>query len=375
MHLYALSNSVHFSLLASLVYAHVKLEAPVPYGVATLNTEPLESTGVDWPCKERPGGYEITKWNIMPINSPQTLKFQGQATHGGGSCQIALTKDTPPTKDSKFKVIKSIEGGCPSTAPGNVGTNPMGYGADTFNFTIPEVISPANYTLAWTWFNKIGNREMYMNCVPVTVTSTEKKRRQAQNRRRASLNQRTDGMSSLPDLFRANSGNGCSTAESGTILAIPAANLGNDVQRIGSDPLTPPVGNCVAASSDNSSAANAEVQPATPSSSSQSSTINRFSAAPVASSSALSTSPVASTTPAPQSPTAQLSSSEAALPPAGADISTGLTRGTCDTPGKSVCSPDGKAWGTCEANHEVIYQAVAAGTKCDQNLGTEVQAK
>ena len=214
-----------------------------------------------------------------------------------------------------------------------------------------------------------------MNCVPVTVTSTEKKRRQAQNRRRASLNQPTDGISSLPDLFRANSGNGCSTAESGTVLAIPAANLGNDVQRIGSDPLTPPVGNCVAASSDNNNAANAEVQAATPSSPSQSSAMNRFSAAPAASSSALSTSPVASTTSAPDSSTVQPSSREPIPSPAGAGVSNGLTTGTCDTPGKSVCSPDGKAWGTCMANREVIYQAVAAGTKCDPNLGTEVQAK
>ena len=68
----------------------------------------------------------------MAIGQPQPLTFQGQATHGGGSCQISLSKDKNPTKDSVWKVILSIQGGCPSKNPGNVGESPFGYGADKF---------------------------------------------------------------------------------------------------------------------------------------------------------------------------------------------------------------------------------------------------
>ena len=355
MHIYTRFPAACSLLFVGLASAHVKLIQPVPYGAASLNTNPLQASGADWPCKQRDGVYDITQVNIMPINSVQTIRFQGQATHGGGSCQISLTRDTPPTPNSVFKVIKSIEGGCPSTNPGNVGTDPSGYGADTFFFTIPDAVSPANYTLAWTWFNKIGDREMYMNCAPVTVTSASATRR----RGRRTLGQRADGMDPLPDMFRANSGNGCSTAESGTVLAIPAANLGTNVQRIGSEPLTPPVGNCgvSAAASEDDQTAGAYSESA-PSSSTSSTSVSTPVSTP------------ATVLPAPQVATPATSVSPATLAPI-----SGTTTGTCPTPGKSVCSPDGKAWGTCMENYQVILQPVAEGTKCDPALGVEVPAK
>lgn len=92
----------------------------------------------------------------MAIGEPQTLSFQGQATHGGGSCQISLSTDKQPTKDSVFKVIYSIEGGCPSKNPGNVGVNPFGYGADKFQYSIPPEISPGDYTLACKYFLEVS---------------------------------------------------------------------------------------------------------------------------------------------------------------------------------------------------------------------------
>ena len=356
MHLYNRSGTSCL-LFVGLAHAHVKLIQPVPYGAASLNTNPLETSGTDWPCKQRDGVYDVTQWNIMPINSQQTIQFQGQATHGGGSCQISLTRDTPPTKDSVFKVIKSIEGGCPSTNPGNVGTDPFGYGADTFNFTIPDAISPANYTLAWTWFNKIGNREMYMNCAPVTVTASTTKRRRGRSTR--TLGQRADGMDSLPDMFRANSGNGCSSPASGNVLAIPAANLGQDVQRIGSDPLTPPVGSCggdAAAPADN-----------------QTTGTNNDSAPPASTSPTSVPTPVS--TPSAIPPTSQATApTTPSISPAALAPTAGTTTGTCPTPGKSVCSPDGTAWGTCMENLQVIFQPVSVGTKCDPALGVEVPA-
>ena len=80
------------------------------------------------------------------------------------------------------------------------------------------------------------------------------------------------------------------------------------------------------------------------------------------------TPPTIPTTPQATAPTTPLGSPAALAPTAG------TTTGTCPTPGKSVCSPDGKAWGTCMENLEVIFQPVAEGTKCDLALGVEVPA-
>ncbi|KAI4138683.1 MAG: hypothetical protein L6R39_006665, partial [Caloplaca ligustica] len=232
--------------------AHIIMESPVPYGADHINSEPLLPDGSDFPCKQRDNVYKLIKQNVMPIGQPQTLSFRGQATHGGGTCQISLTTDKQPTKDSTWKVIETIEGGCPSTFPGNVGTDPSGYGADKFQFTIPSQVPPGDYTLAWTWFNKIGNREMYMNCAPVTVTGTQEKRYERSVRvhghhhreAASSISKRESALASLPNMFVANIGNGCSTAVSGTTLAIPQQHLGTNVQNIGGDTLTPPVGSC-----------------------------------------------------------------------------------------------------------------------------------
>ncbi|KAK5124833.1 hypothetical protein LTR16_003451 [Cryomyces antarcticus] len=124
----------------------------------------------DFPCKLRPGAFDITTMNTIPVGVPQPLSFIGGATHGGGSCQVSVTLDKEPTKNSQWKVIHSIIGGCPSNATGNLSGNPAGTDASVFEFSVPTGMPNGQYTLAWTWFNKIGNREMYMNCAPITVT-------------------------------------------------------------------------------------------------------------------------------------------------------------------------------------------------------------
>lgn len=320
--------------------------------------------------------YDVTKVNIMPVGQPQTISFQGQATHGGGACQISLTTDTPPTKDSVFKVIKSIEGGCPSTNPGNVGTDPFGFGADQFTFSIPNTVPAGkNYTLAWTWFNKIGDREMYMNCAPVTVPASTQPRSVDESDART-LEER-DSMSSLPDMFRANigaHGNGCSTAASGTVLAIPKENIGSNVQHIGNEPLTPPIGDCGGTYGAAAGAAPPtnppSVQPPPPT---QPSTTAIPPATPSMTTSTHRPSQPSPANPAPPptSPNPASANPNTVAP----DAVTGLTTGTCPTPGKSVCSPDGTAWGTCDEHHKVIYQKVAPDTKCDPSLGAEVHIK
>ncbi|KAL8923188.1 MAG: hypothetical protein Q9208_004751 [Pyrenodesmia sp. 3 TL-2023] len=348
------------------------MESPVPYGADSIDSNPLLADGSDFPCKQREDVYKVTKNNVMPIGQPQTLSFIGQATHGGGSCQISLTTDKQPTKDSVWKVIESIEGGCPSTAPGNLGDDPNGRGTGTFQFAIPSTVPTGDYTLAWTWFNKIGNREMYMNCAPVTVTGASgKTKRKAHGQRHShapSVSKRASAMSSLPNMFVANIGNGCSTAESGTTLAIPEQNLGTNVQHVGSDQLVPPVGNCggtQAASSPNKEV----VPPSEPQ-------------APVASPAespapqAPAPSPTSSAQPqAPSAPASVPDSPSAAVAPApAAPVPAGLQSGACTTPGKSVCQSDGMGIGTCDQQGRVIFAPAPQGTKCDPQLGVLVQA-
>ncbi|KAL2000805.1 hypothetical protein VTN02DRAFT_2593 [Thermoascus thermophilus] len=209
-------------LSASLTNAHMIMSKPYPYSPQTLNNSPLNADGSDFPCKIRDDMWEMpAQANTMLVGQPQELSFVGSATHGGGSCQISLTTDKYPTKDSTWKVIHSIEGGCPANVDGNLSGGAQAPDPYTFNFTIPDSIAPGEYTLAWTWFNRIGNREMYMNCAPITVESDEPTTANAVSKR--------DLPDDLPDMFVANI-NGCMTTE-GVDIRFP--NPGNSVAFLG----------------------------------------------------------------------------------------------------------------------------------------------
>ncbi|CAF9921599.1 MAG: hypothetical protein HETSPECPRED_004593 [Heterodermia speciosa] len=316
------------ALLGSgLASGHMIMKTPTPYGASSLNNSPLVADGSDYPCKQRPGVYDKgSASNTMPVGSPQTLSFTGSAVHGGGSCQLSLTKDLKPTKDSKFSVILSIEGGCPASTAGNLGSDPNGSGASTFQYSIPKDVAPGEYTLAWTWFNKIGNREMYMNCAPITVTGSKKRDLNATEAfvLNDTILPKRD-LSSLPEMFKANiqsvSGD-CHTADSAD-LAFP--DPGSVVQKKGSGALNPPTGNC-GSSSGAGSASSAG-----------------GSAGGSASGSTSSTQPSAAAQPS------------AAGSSAG---STGSSSGS--TSGGLTCSPDGTQFQMAGGP----MQPVAAGTKC-----------
>jgi hypothetical protein len=169
--------------------AHIKMAFPVPFDAANLDTSPLQASGADYPCKK--SSYKITAMNKIPVDQAVLLDFKGSATHNGGTCQLSISLDKEPTADSTFKVIQTFEGGCPTAE-----------GAGGLTFNIPkEFPNTERATLAWTWFNQIGNREMYMNCAPIEVTGGSDNH---------------DYYNSLPDMFKANIGiGGCTTAESG----------------------------------------------------------------------------------------------------------------------------------------------------------------
>lgn len=227
------SKSIIISGLASAASAHILMTNPAPFG--GLDNSPLEADGSNFPCKVPAGGsYDASgASNVYAQGSTQQLQFQGTAVHGGGSCQVSITTDLEPNANSVWKVIKSIEGGCPAkdqegNLPGDNAALEVPY---SYDYTIPEELAAGEYVIAWTWNNKIGNREMYMNCAPLTVTGSGG----------------SEGhLDSLPDMFVANVGNGCETTH-GTDVEYP--NPGEDVDRFNgqTDVFAPPVGSCTSA--------------------------------------------------------------------------------------------------------------------------------
>ncbi|KAK3491429.1 hypothetical protein B0T13DRAFT_478909 [Neurospora crassa] len=164
----ALVATSGFAVLSS---AHMLMNTPKPFSSPGLHNGPLKDTGADFPCQASAGTVFSGTPSPMALGSKQSLAFTGSAVHGGGSCQISITYDTSPTKDSVWKVIHSIEGGCPAkNTPGNLPENAALADPFDYQFPIPGDIPTGNATIAWTWLNKIGNREFYMNCAPVTLT-------------------------------------------------------------------------------------------------------------------------------------------------------------------------------------------------------------
>ncbi|KAH7385751.1 hypothetical protein BKA66DRAFT_583454 [Pyrenochaeta sp. MPI-SDFR-AT-0127] len=176
--------------------AHMIMANPVPYG--SPNNSPLDPSGSDFPCKSVP--YTINQMNNWAVGSTQSLSFSGTAVHGGGSCQLSVTTDQQPTKNSKWKVIHSFEGGCPAVHDGNFDANGPSY-SGALPFVVPSELPNGEMSAAWTWFNKVGNREMYMNCAPIMVSGGSED---------------TAAFDALPDMAVANIGPGqptCATKE------------------------------------------------------------------------------------------------------------------------------------------------------------------
>lgn len=126
---------------------------PIPFGLLTLNNSPLENEkpGIaksGFPCKQRKGVYDITERNKIAAGSVHDSQFSGTAPHGGGTCQLAVSMDREPTVNSTWKLIKVMEGGCPSS---RVDTT------DIFTFTIPTNFPNGLATFIWTWYNRLGS--------------------------------------------------------------------------------------------------------------------------------------------------------------------------------------------------------------------------
>jgi len=174
------------------------LGTPKPFQFENSATEQAPLTLADFPCKMPGGSYisnGVTQW---PVGTQQTVSFIGGATHSGGSCQFSITTDPKPTKQSQWKVIESVIGGCPSDVDGNLSGNATDDRSNKYQVTMPKDVPSGSYTFAWTWLNKSGNREFYMNCAPIQVSGGSGSK---------------DALAALPDMFVSNLDATCSTAE------------------------------------------------------------------------------------------------------------------------------------------------------------------
>lgn len=390
-----LSLGVFAMGLLSLGNCHMKMSSPVPFDVANLDNSPLKPDGSDYPCKTC--GYKISAMNKIPVNEPVLLKLDGSAIHGGGTCQIAISMDEEPTKESKFKVIQTYQGDCPPKA----GTG--------LTFNIPKDFPNAERaTLAWSWFNQIGNREMYLNLAPIQITGGSDNKAY---------------LDALPDMFVANvPATDCTTSEMsdptipnpGNFIikstdvkpkevsgpkcgtAGPATNSNAQASEKNLAAYSPPATDSneiipMDGSSGSGSGNNGGSAPSAPANGGASYNNGQYTpsqpsvtavapsqpaASPVASTSAPAAQPstfqtltVPATTstataayptlsPAPNQGFAG-SAATAAPAPTGATSSSGAT---CSTPGALVCNGPNQ-WGLCN-NGNVVWQAVAAGTTC-----------
>ncbi|TQV90505.1 extracellular protein [Cordyceps javanica] len=158
-------------------------------------TAPLHPDGSDFPCKgyhsllNTQQGGSVVSWE-----PGQTYNFTlaGTATHGGGSCQASLSFDEGRT----WKVLHSYIGNCPLSP--------------TWEFVLPGDTPAGSALFAWSWFNKFGNQEMYMNCAHVTIDGGNS----------STTTVEETYMKQRPVLLAANVGNGCGTVE-GFDLAFP----------------------------------------------------------------------------------------------------------------------------------------------------------
>jgi hypothetical protein len=305
-------------------------------------TKPLDPSGADFPCK----GYHkqqtshVSKATYKAGSSyKMTLKPPG-AAHGGGSCQLSLSFDN----GASFKVIKSMIGGCPTTLE--------------YDFTIPaDAPSSGDALFAWTWFNLVGNREMYMNCARVTIQGSAP----AGRHRRSQFTERAAAFKDLPDMFTCNIGKGCTTTENQNV-AFP--NPGSDVAKGDNSMATNSGGGFTGGASGSGDSGKQPAAPAAPSAPSSASP-----AFPNATSQA-------GTPPAPAGPTGSVvvipvsssapkpsASAAPAAPAPAAPAAPAPASGSCKS-GELVCISK-STWALCTANGSPgSPQPVAPGTAC-----------
>jgi len=197
--------------LISSTSAHLTMSDPPQWALPDpANAQaPLAADGSDFPCQN--GIPDQDAKRTYEPGSDALLQILGSAVHGGGSAQMLITYDFPPTKDSDWHVMQSWEGDHPIKADGNLTPDPTNK-LPALHFTVPKGLKAGKAVMAWSWFNRVGNREHYMKCATVQIGGSS-----------------TDSSvcDTLPTMFKANDGSGCTVPEN--IDAIAFKNPGPSV--------------------------------------------------------------------------------------------------------------------------------------------------
>ncbi|KAL1796815.1 hypothetical protein ACET3X_005355 [Alternaria dauci] len=301
--------------------AHMIMKSPVPYSADKIDNAPI--TKSQFPCKSNLG-FTVSEMNKMAVGEQQTIKFKGTAVHGGGSCQLSVTMDTEPTENSKFKVIKSIEGGC----PGVDGTT------SEYNYELPASIPNGKATFAWTWFSKMSGAPGDVHELPGDTVekgaTNDLEDPTAGGQPSASPSAPNDGQYSAAP----------TTPAAGQPSAAPTSVAGGKPS-----PLPSNGGGVFAPGASSAASVAPSAAPTVPGTST---TLVTVTASPTA--------------PSPVAPTVPAGTGSPATPSTPSTPSAGGSSGTCTENGAVVCN-GADQFGLCN-NGEVVWQAVASGTQC-----------
>ncbi|ORX95368.1 putative endoglucanase precursor, partial [Basidiobolus meristosporus CBS 931.73] len=137
---------------------HMEMIEPIPrrskYGAGDTAgidydmTSPLDKER-PYPCRGHREGPSVAEYSS---GGSIRVKLAGSASHNGGHCQFSLSIDGGKT----FIVTKTVLGNCM-------------VGSLEYDVPIPNTAPNGKAVLGWTWINKTGNREYYMNCADITI--------------------------------------------------------------------------------------------------------------------------------------------------------------------------------------------------------------
>lgn len=366
--------------VASVSNAHMLLSTPTRFSTPSIDNGPLLADGSNFPCKTT-GGTFAGDTTSMALGSTQPLAFTGGATHGGGSCQISISYDVSPTKSSVWKVIHSIEGGCPvKDTAGNIGSDASAADPFTYTFPVPSNIPTGKATIAWSWINRIGNREFYMNCGAIELTGTSGDQA---------------NYDALPDMLVANiAANGGATCATEENFDYMYPNPGPSVDRFNMTVLKYPTGagcgtpgssGSSSSGSGSGSASSAVSSAAAPATSAAAPKSSAAASVPggvfITQSSAAAASSPAATTPVAQSPTT--SAAAQATPTSSSGTGSGSGTGTTTTTGAqtvgAACTTEGEwncvggsSFQRCASGTWSAVMQMAAGTTCTEGQSAAI---